>query len=80
MKCPKCEVGELILYKETESVYNYKLTQKNKIYKRPFSVIEHDTEKDFLECDNDDCQQWFDYELDHHGRIIKNLLTKRSSL
>ena len=77
INCPKCKRGELTLYKETESVYRYKITKDSKIYKRPFSAIESDTEKDYLECDNGECQQWFDYELNEKSRIVKELLSER---
>ncbi|MGP4074216.1 hypothetical protein ACTWQB_17065 [Piscibacillus sp. B03] len=65
------------LYKETESVYRHKITKDNKIYKRPYSSSEYDSDKDYLECDNDDCQQWFDYELDEKGKIVKELMSER---
>lgn len=77
MKCPKCKTGDLELYKETESIFRFKLTKDNKIYKKPYNSIEHDTDKDYLECDNIKCQQMYDYDLNDKGRIVKELLSER---
>lgn len=77
MKCPICKVGELHLYKETEKVYQYQITKNNKIYKKPFSELESDTIKDFLECENMGCNEYFDYELDSNGKIVKDSVVVR---
>lgn len=77
MKCPICKVGELKLYKETEKTYQYHITKNNKIYKKPFSEIEFDTDKDYLECESVGCGEYFDYDLDNKGIIIKNSIVKR---
>lgn len=77
MKCPKCKTGELNLYKVTEKVYHFNLTKNNKIYKRPDKTDEFDTEKDYLESKNMDCNQYYYYELDSKGRIIKESLSER---
>lgn len=77
MKCPKCKTGELMLYKEVEVAYHFKITQGGKIYKHPMTATEQDTEKDYLECKNMNCNQYFKYELDDNGKIIKELLRER---
>ena len=66
------------LYKETESIYRYKLTKDNKIYKKPYTSQEHDTDKDFLECDNPECETMWGYEENEKGRITKESLFERS--
>lgn len=70
IKCPKCNTGELILYKETEITYRHSLTKANKIRKKPFFTIEEDTTKDYLECENSKCGQLFDYDIDDKGRVF----------
>lgn len=77
MKCPKCKNGDLKLYKETEKSYQFKITKDNKVHKRPFSTLEFDTEKDYLECENVECQQWFNYELDSDRRVIEDSVFER---
>lgn len=72
MKCPKCKIGELILYKGTEKAYHFKITKDNKIYKHPYIMDEFDTEKDYLECKNMDCNQYFNYRKNERGVIIKD--------
>lgn len=69
MKCPKCNSGQLLLYKETELSSHYKISKNGKIYKHPFSTNIFETEKDYLECKNTECNQWYDYELDKFGTI-----------
>lgn len=78
MKCPICKKGELKLYRETEKTYQYQITKKNKIYKKPFSEKEFDTEKDYLECENtEECGEYFNYDINDEGVIIKNSVVKR---
>jgi len=77
MECPKCKTGELVLYKETAKAQFFKITKENRVYKHPFSTDEFDTEIDYLECNNMECNQYFDYELDDKGRIEKDLLRYR---
>jgi hypothetical protein len=75
--CPKCSNGELMLYKEMDASYHYKITKDGKIYKHPVSKQEFDTEKDYLECKNMDCNQYFDYHSDESGKIIKDSIVER---
>ena len=74
MICPKCKIGELVLYKEYDLVHQYEITKGGKIYKRPWSTQKHDTEKNYLECKNTECNQYFDYALDDDGKIIRESL------
>ena len=77
MQCPKCKIGTLSLYKETESVYRYKLTRENKIYKKPYTSSEHPTDKEYLECGNDECYIMWDFDVNEQGKVIKDSLTIR---
>jgi len=72
LKCPICKTGELFLYKETESVYRIPLTKRNTLSKRKSDNIPQvfGTSKDYLECNNSNCGELFDYDLDEKGRVI----------
>lgn len=72
IKCPKCNIGELFLYKETECVYRIPLTKRNTLSKRKIhnTPLESDTSKDYLECENEQCCANFDYDLDDKGQLI----------
>lgn len=71
MICPKCKTGELMLYKEVEKAQHFKITMSVKVHKYPTSTLEYNTEKDYLECKNMNCNQYFNYELDDDRKIIK---------
>lgn len=77
MKCPKCKKGDLIFYKGVEKESHFKIAKNRKIYKNPFSTIEFDTEREYLECKNMECNQYYSFSLDSEGRIIKNSLWER---
>lgn len=77
MKCPKCKIGELLLYKEVEVANQFKITQGGKIYKYPTTTTEHDTEKDYLECKNMVCNQYYNYSTSENGVIIKESVVER---
>lgn len=77
MKCTKCGIGDLILYKEVEVIRYFKVARNGKVNKRPISSQEFNTEKDYLECKNMSCNQYFNYELDSDGKITKDLLWER---
>lgn len=70
MKCPTCENGELYLYKETERIFYIPLNKNNTLAKsqKRWNVIDHETVKDYLECDT--CDEAFDYHLDDDGKVI----------
>lgn len=70
MKCPRCKEGNLFLYKVTEKVYHINLTKKNTFSKRNRQFQEHDTEMDYLECDNNNCVGRFEYKIKENGVII----------
>ena len=77
LKCPKCKTGNLVLFKEVEKASQYKITLRGKIYKHPISTVDFETEKDYLECKNMVCNQYYDYELDKNGIVKENLLRER---
>jgi hypothetical protein len=74
MKCPKCSHNSLQLYKEVEVVYRIPLNKNGTLPKSKVIWERHkselDSEKDFLECMNNECQQWYDYELNENGKVI----------
>lgn len=77
MKCPKCKIGELMLHKEIEVAHHFKITTGGKIYKHPIDTKEFDTEKDYLECKNMVCNQYFNYHTSESGVIIKGSVVER---
>lgn len=74
MECPKCGIGELIFYKGVETERHYKITKSGKIYNRPYSTQEFETEREYLECKNMGCNRYYNFLMDGEGRIIKESL------
>lgn len=74
MKCPKCKTGILVLFSTIEVDRKFKVARDGKIYKTPRNKNEHETEKNYLECENMSCNQYFYYELDKSGKISKESL------